>query len=199
MLMCLGGSVQCGDSCTIITRDRENCGQCGNKCADNQLCAQGVCSSSCTGGATMCADKCADLKIDPQNCGMCMNACAAGMVCNAGKCATQCGGGSTQCAMSCVDTNSDRFNCGMCGMPCDVGEDCVQGSCELQCQQGLVSCPTPDAGIYPPDAGDAGMLGPNECTNTNIDPFNCGSCGTLCNGNKPKCAGAVCVAADAGM
>jgi len=101
--------------------------------------------------------------------------------------------------MSCVDTNSDRFNCGMCGNACAKGEDCIQGMCDLQCQQGLTRCPTPDAGIYPPDAGDSGLLGPEECTNINIDPFNCGSCGTRCGGGTPKCSNGVCVAADAGI
>ena len=197
-LECTGGSSQCGDTCVVLGRDRENCGACGTKCADGELCSAGKCGNTCTGGAVKCADKCADLKIDPANCGQCMNACAPGMVCSVGKCAVQCGGGSTQCGMSCADVGSDRFNCGMCGVACATGEDCVQGMCELQCQQGLVRCATPDAGIYPPDAGDAAMLGPEVCTNTNIDPFNCGSCGTPCGGGKPKCLNGVCVLADAG-
>ena len=72
------------------------------------------------------------------------------------------------------------------------------GMCTLLCQQGLTNCPTPEAGIYPPDAGDSGILGGNECTNLNIDQFNCGACGTVCNGNKPKCVQGNCVQADAG-
>lgn len=205
MLDCLGGSRQCGDACVIISTDRENCGDCGNKCADGEVCAMGKCSVVCGGTTMKCGDVCADYKVDPKNCGACGLACSMGQVCSAGKCSLTCGGGSTMCGTidggtaMCVDTNSDRNNCGGCGMPCDLGLDCIMGMCQLQCQQGLTSCPTPDSGIYPPDAGDAAMLGPDVCTNTNIDPFNCGMCGTVCNGSKPKCSNGNCVQADAGM
>lgn len=72
------------------------------------------------------------------------------------------------------------------------------GSCALQCQNGLSSCPTPEAGIYPLDAGDAAILGPDVCANLLVDPFNCGACGTVCSGQKPKCVSGTCAASDAG-
>ena len=203
-LECSGGSTQCGDSCVVLVRDRENCGMCGNKCADGEVCSAGKCSVTCGGSTTKCGDICADVKIDPKNCGACGLPCPMGQVCSVGKCALTCGGGATMCGSvdggtaMCVDTNTDRFNCGGCGMKCDLGSDCIMGMCELQCQKGLTKCPAPEGGIYPPDAGDAAILGGEVCTNTNIDPFNCGTCGVGCSGNKPKCVQGNCAQADAG-
>jgi hypothetical protein len=102
------------------------------------------------------------------------------------------------CDAGCVDTNSDRFNCGGCGNTCDTANDCVDASCELECQQGLTLCATPDAGLYPSDGGDAAMIGPNLCTDTQIDPYNCGTCGIVCALLTPKCSKGACIAADAG-
>ncbi len=203
-LDCTGGSTQCGNSCVVVQRDPQNCGMCGNACPDGQVCTMGKCSVTCGGTTMKCGDTCVDFKIDPMNCGGCGAACPMGQVCSVGKCALTCGGGTTMCGAvdagnaTCVDTNADRNNCGGCGMSCDPGLDCVMGMCTLLCQQGLTNCPTPEAGIYPPGAGDAAILGGNECTNLNIDPYNCGACGTVCNGSKPKCVQGNCVQADAG-
>lgn len=203
-LVCTGQSKQCGDSCVVIARDTQNCGACGNACKDGELCSLGVCAYKCQGGATKCGDGCTDPKVDPQNCGTCGNACKANEVCNAGKCSFDCTGGTTKCGGggdggvggSCVMTDRDRFNCGGCGTACDLGQDCVMGMCALQCQTGLTVCPTPEAGLYPPDA--AQTIGPEICANLLVDALNCGACGTVCNGAKPKCVAGACAQADAG-
>ncbi len=198
---CPAGSTDCGGSCVIVDRDPQNCGACGTACPDGQVCSQGQCGLTCLGGATKCGDTCTDIKVDSKNCGGCGAACPAGEYCSAGACGFTCGGDTTMCGdAGCFDTQSDRFNCGGCGTACEVGEDCVQSACALQCQQGLTLCPTPDAGVYPSDAGaDAAFLGPNECTDIDFDPFNCGGCGTACNGSTPKCSFGTCVAADGGI
>ena len=97
VLDCAGGSTQCGDSCVVPSRDRENCGTCGNKCADGEVCTAGKCSVTCGGTTMKCGDVCADFKIDPKNCGACGLPCPMGQVCSAGKCSLTCGGGSTMC------------------------------------------------------------------------------------------------------
>jgi Stigma-specific protein, Stig1 len=195
---CPTGSTACGDSCVVIARDPQNCGACGTACPTGLVCTQGQCLLNCLGGATKCGDTCTDTKVDSQNCGACGTACPTGEYCSGSKCGSTCGSGTTMCDAGCVDTKSDRFNCGTCGTACDVAADCVQSTCSLQCQQGLTLCPTPDAGLYP-DGGDAAVIGPNLCADTAIDPFNCGTCGTVCNGSTPKCSQGVCVAADAGI
>jgi hypothetical protein len=198
-LTCPTGSQECGGSCVVLSRDPQNCGACGTVCPAGQVCTQGQCLLNCLGGATKCGDACTDTKIDSQNCGACGKACGTGLFCSGSACGSSCGSGTTMCDAGCVDTKSDRFNCGGCGTACDVAEDCVQSACSLQCQMGLTLCPTPDAGLYPADAGDAAALGPDVCANTAIDPLNCGTCGTVCTGSTPKCSQGACVAADAGI
>jgi hypothetical protein len=205
-LTCTGGSQPCGDTCVVTARDRENCGACGNACKDGELCSVGKCGFKCLGGSTQCGNVCTDLKVDPANCGGCGTTCKQNEWCSVGKCAFDCTGGTTKCGGggdagggTCVSIDRDRFNCGGCGMTCDLGQDCVMGMCALQCQGGLTVCPTPEAGLYPADTGpDAALLGPEVCSNLLVDPLNCGGCGTVCSGLKPKCVSGACAQADAG-
>ncbi len=191
---CGAGSAYCGDTCTALDRDPQNCGACGKACKPDEVCSKGSCKYACGTGTSLCNAVCVDQESDPQNCGLCGHTCNPGEVCSAGKCGPSCGGGTTDCNGACVSTDVDRANCGACGTVCGDGEECVSGKCQLTCQTGLTMCPNdyPDAGA--PDAGDAGTLGAQVCVDPWIDRFNCGGCGTTCPSDKPLCRYGQCQA-----
>ncbi len=110
---CPSGTKSCGGLCVELATDEDNCGSCGNLCADGVTCISGACggitntggtgggsggsnptggvaggggtTSVCPPGYSLCGDLCADLQNDPYNCGSCNNYCSSG-VCDAGSC-----------------------------------------------------------------------------------------------------------------
>ncbi|MEZ4406094.1 MAG: hypothetical protein R3A52_06435 [Polyangiales bacterium] len=68
----------------------------------------------------------------------------------------------------------------MCGRACAAGQVCSEGACTTTCGPGLATC----------GAGDTAF-----CTNTQIDPTNCGGCGNVC--ALPSAATNGCVAGPA--
>ncbi len=67
-------SGDCIDTADLKT-DETNCGACGNECAGNEQCNDGVCDACEVFGATECKGKCVDLQADAKNCGACGNKC----------------------------------------------------------------------------------------------------------------------------
>lgn len=216
---CLPGSQQCGDTCTVLARDPDNCGACNTKCMAGQVCSAGMCASSCSNGTTKCGDACVATASDPANCGTCGTKCNMGEVCSNGKCGGQCAMGQTQCGMSCVNTQTDRTNCGACGTMCPQGLSCESGKCVLTCQQNFTKCPNTSM-VQPVDAGvadgsvdgaseagmdasmdasmmeasvmDAGPIG-EVCVDLQNDDRHCGMCGNACPGNL-RCSAGKCAA-----
>ena len=172
---CGPGTAICGNTCTVLAFDPNNCGACGVACANGTACSKGQCGLDCNGGATKCSDKCVDTQNDPSNCGGCGKACPLGQVCSAGKCDLFCNGGATKCNNACVDTGSDPNNCGFCGNKCPANFVCSSGACDTKCGPGTTQC------------GQA-------CVDPNVDPKNCGQCGNACPQgqvcSQAKCAGA---------
>ena len=82
---CVSGAVVCDEGCTLLDRDPDNCGACGNVCPDaSPACINGTCSE-CFPGQTNCGGYCADLLWDSYNCGACGFACP-GTPCVEGVC-----------------------------------------------------------------------------------------------------------------
>jgi len=65
--------------------DAENCGACGNRCADDEFCQDGVCTAYCL-NSELCGTECVDLSQDPQHCGDCNVQCSADQQCFEGLC-----------------------------------------------------------------------------------------------------------------
>ncbi|WOL00749.1 hypothetical protein Cni_G09462 [Canna indica] len=61
----------CKNHCRNVLSDRNNCGQCGNKCGFGELC---------------CAGKCTAVAYDINSCGECGAVCAPGLRCEYGAC-----------------------------------------------------------------------------------------------------------------
>ncbi|MDP3275333.1 MAG: hypothetical protein Q8Q09_09080 [Deltaproteobacteria bacterium] len=85
---CSGRNVRCPSGCVDVQSDTQNCGACGTRCTDDQLCQGGVCvpSIACPNDRTLCSGRCRDVLTDELNCGRCGNACPAGRGCVGGQC-----------------------------------------------------------------------------------------------------------------
>jgi hypothetical protein len=88
---CDGGFTACGDTCRDLSADRENCGDCGMKCAGVLGCFDGECGCDPDAAdVTLCPDKCSVLSSDPENCGDCGIKCEVGEICEMGTCVSEC-------------------------------------------------------------------------------------------------------------
>jgi len=76
---CPIGTSRCDDECVNLDTDRENCGACGNDCADDELCQLGVCQETCDDPLILCDGVCVDPDSDPANCNSCGNVCPTGI------------------------------------------------------------------------------------------------------------------------
>src|SRR5262249_25235821 len=79
---CGNGQTSCGQICTDLANDFNNCGTCGHVCPqpgrfEYGACIQGNCEYSCVEGAVVCNGACTMLDRDPDNCGACGNVCPA--------------------------------------------------------------------------------------------------------------------------
>ena len=157
----------CDGVCTSYLTDTQNCGDCGNVCAADEICSDGACV--CPSGLDQCGQGCVDLQTSPVDCGACGNECAGDQFCGNGACV--CNPGLTQCGTGCVDEQTDPANCGACGNGCTVDQFCGNGACV--CNPGLTQCGT-------------------GCVDAQADPANCGSCGNVCSGGQ-LCSGGACV------
>lgn len=163
----------CGGACVDSTRDLENCGACGVRCASSNaaaaVCRAGLCELTCDPGFTQCKDGCHRLSDEVQHCGSCDQRCpplAGGTVkCAAGKCQRSCPAGLTECGGVCVKLESDPGHCGACGHACEKiaggTSVCNNGACAAECDEKLTECS-------------------GACIDPQSDPSNCGACGTVC-------------------
>jgi hypothetical protein len=179
----------CPNMCTNLNVDNRNCGSCGNICASNEACFNGVCTpTSCANQAWSCSGHCALLAGDmpPLNCGGCGIACPSGQLCYSGICkdfTSILPSGTHVCGkyFGCKQGNDDPCKeidttTTFCGygktladggtLPflncCSSGQTCVNGQCQGgNCGTGLTSCN-------------------GACVNTQTDASNCGQCGNSC-------------------
>jgi hypothetical protein len=167
---CPGSQTRCASACTDTSKDVNNCGKCGARCAATQYCSSGKCSDQCVSPNKLCGQFCVDITSDHDNCGSCGKGCLVDQECKNSTCIKKCPQGLTVCDMSCVDVATDPNHCGDCNTTCGVGEICTGSTC---CKAGLVAC----NGV---------------CTDTNADQNNCGACGLACGGNTPYCTNGKC-------
>ena len=162
---CGAGQSSCGDYCTDLTNDFDNCGSCGNFCEypaayEDGACVDGNCEYWCVEGAANCNGRCTSLNEDYENCGACGNICTGSTpYCNNGVC-SQCPSGEVACGTTCTNLSSDNANCGACGNVCGGSTPyCHQGYC-TDCEWGAICN--------------------GNCTDIMWDSGNCGACGNVC-------------------
>ena len=199
----------CDDECTSYLTDTQNCGECGNVCASDEICSNGACV--CPPGLSQCGSGCIDLQTSPEDCGACGNACASDENCTGGDCL--CDPGLTQCGAGCVDLQTSEIDCGACGNACGPDQFCGAGACI--CNPGLTQCGAGCVDLTTSEV-DCGSCG-NACATNQVcnggscvcdaglsmcggtcldlanDPLNCGSCGFRCEAND-ICTGGICKA-----
>lgn len=69
-----------------VTKDPNNCGNCGVACAADEVCSKSTCASACSASLTECSRSCVSLPSDHDHCGVCGNACLEAEGCARGKC-----------------------------------------------------------------------------------------------------------------
>lgn len=127
---CEGGQF-CRGKCTDTSKDRNNCGSCGNVCDTGVSCLNGICG--CPTGQIKCNGICTDTNNSSSNCGSCGNACAAGQICQNGSCV------AANCRVFCSDWNRCNQTCGkwppgfsnyQCWLDClQTDVDCLNTTC----------------------------------------------------------------------
>jgi hypothetical protein len=195
-----------------LSRDPDNCGECGNECLQyapihmSSRCVSGKCElecvnvdgpfgiktdwRNCNGNVD---DGCeVDVKISAKHCGSCGNACPAGQSCIEGKCG--CPPGQRECPflfgrMRCVDPETDDANCGGCGKLCaPPASACAQlpDNTRYGCLGGTcghLKC-EPRTFDCNQDVGTKGC-GSDGCeVGALADRDNCGGCGIKCKANE---------------
>ncbi len=186
------------DGCEVdVFRDANNCGTCGNKCADGTACIEGKCG--CPAGRIACTfgqgiTMCVDPMNDDNNCGGCGTICDpppdactpepppnAYYGCREGKC------GALKCQQGTADCNGDLGSgadkCGGdgCEVP-DLASDDNCGGCGIKCTKPGEHCINEgngwECGVA--CAKDGKVLCGFECADLLNDVGNCGACGAGC-------------------
>ena len=187
---CADGLTVCGISCWDLQSHPDNCGTCGNACAEDSVCCDGTCVAPAAdpvycGAAGRCTG------IDEANSRGAI--CEMDRECTGGDCV--CTGGLTDCDAVCVDTASDRDHCGACDNACTAGNLCCEAGCidpatdpaycgasgdctgddrgaacreDQLCDQGQCVCPA--------DVTDCVTA----CADLQTDALHCGMCGNPC-------------------
>jgi hypothetical protein len=109
-----------------LKRDQNNCGECGHKCASDETCKQGQCTTQ-----KMEPNEPPPSDPPPSDPPPSDPPPSNPPPSNPKGCSPACGSGQTCCGSTCIDVNSDANNCGACGNAC-VGATkpgCCSGKC----------------------------------------------------------------------
>eukprot|EP00667_Euglena_gracilis_P000457 EG_transcript_457 len=121
------GLTQCGNICTSLQTDDNNCGACGNVCVNGAACLTSACT--CSPNYINCSGTCYNALFDNSHCGSCSRVCATDAGCFYGGCLCSTDG-LTDCNTGhCVNTTKDVQNCGTCSNACKANETCCTGTC----------------------------------------------------------------------
>ena len=180
--VCPEGRIVCSDRCVNIAFDPDDCGSCGRRCLNTEVCSGGSCVFPCPSGEIRCSGTCVDPTTDRNHCGACGMYCSGGQICVNGSCKPLCPSGRLECAGTCIDPLTDSDHCGSCSIKCSTSSSftyafsCSGGVCaKSDCSSGRANCD---------------LKNNNGCeVDLMTDPNSCGACGFVCPTGKSCVAG----------
>ncbi len=197
------------NGCEVRIDTNDDCGVCGNKCAPDQPCNQGIngLECGCPDGKIYCGEAgCVDSDWDDAHCGVCGNACDPGAIenntykgCVKGECGrTKCAGLWGNCdndpSNGCEAPLDTDDNCSACGAACGDAQKCrwffqfpVPPFLACACPEGRSFC---EIGLI--DYDDRGPLPVGNCHDFSSDEGACGGCGVTCRSLRHNCEFGVC-------
>lgn len=205
---CREGLTNCDGLCVDLSSDPQNCGVCGNTCADGVQCFAGVCGGGGDAGPDVSVDGGEDADADAGSTGDGSSdgggdggdgsSDGGGDGSSDGGDASSDGGGdgSSDGGGDSGDGSSDGG---------DAGDACVPPfNTPQQCGDCFTSCPPTEPICSPVDGGFAcvPLCDPplvdcsGQCVDLNTDPDNCGFCGNRCISR--ICSGGMCVGESVG-
>lgn len=100
----------CANGCVLdMNSDSQNCGSCGHKCNDGEICSSGHCELTCQTGTERCETGsgavCANLNTSTEHCGGCNQSCPSASAESLNIAASYCLNGS--CGVVCLPGYSD--------------------------------------------------------------------------------------------
>ena len=155
---CPAGLSPCGEECTDLATDKDNCGVCGHQCGELAVCTAGLCTADCLPPLVNCWGSCIDPLSDSAHCGAGPDCdwfpgaqCTPDETCLDGICTYvfSCPLPLVDCFGTCIDPSYDQQYCGAgpdCyldpGRACGPEEMCVDGACEriFECPPELIDC-----------------------------------------------------------
>jgi hypothetical protein len=170
----------------VTTAADGDCRQAGKPCTRGKQCCtgkclgSGVCSCNASNPCPRPTNPCKEAVCSDT--GRCVNQNRAdgapcdttGGVCASGQCVAACQAEDKQ--TTCTGTQ-----CGTVPNNCDQLVDCGSCASEMACQSGACVCPLGKT-----------ACGNGHCANTQIDPTNCGRCGTICDEGNGTCQNGIC-------
>jgi hypothetical protein len=208
----------CGNACTDVANDPNNCRTCGNACPGGASCQDMFCKCPDVftgkgyepGTPIYCDGSWSCLTSDSNNCGSCGNVCAEGQICTDGSCYDPCHNPDypDYCSklQGCTNLNWDINNCGTCDKDCTLMGYTVAGCCDGQCTDLSTTsncrgcgftcstnqvCDTETGCVCPEPYTQC----PQGCLNLSTDTNHCGTCGHDCSqlGTGYSCCDGTCV------
>lgn len=189
---CGNGKTCCSSTCVDMQTDKNNCGSCGTKCADDEACKDGTCAGcsppcaageTCCEGGTTCCEVCCEDACCPSGescvegvCVTCTPACTAGQTCCGGSC---CPAGRICCDQTCCAAGEfcENGHCATCNPVCYPDETCCSGTCiRWKCGE----CPNACASA---EIVCCGLVGQEVCC-----PEGQTCVGNVCYGCTPPCS-----------
>src|SRR5690606_2173034 len=118
---CSTGQSVCGDECTDLREDPDNCGECGKRCPGSQACGNGTC-----GGSSQSCEECIQ-GAQSGTCASSTNACFNDSACSALlQCLGSCNGNQS-CLADCESTHAAGVG------KASAYVNCLEAACASAC------------------------------------------------------------------
>ena len=191
----------CGDQCVDVTNDPDNCGGCGNSCANNRpsyvtndvACEAGKCVYTCEEGYENCGSEgsteCVDLTADRKNCGECGHACEPNEYCQENICKPSNCSDEYACFQQGACVTHDATACGSDCKTCALELNAYEATCDDVGECHVVRCQ--NGSHFVSDTEACVPNTPNACGS--VDTVDVVDCTALPNVSDVQCLNGKCI------